>query len=163
MEQKLQNELNAVYNRLEMKQGEILYAMHHRVFELKTGWYNGHYHRDENWEWSRDSYPIPVVEVRGYCDIEIQLDAIFVTTKLKRDTALNYSFEKFSAYAFEAYGVEDYLAEFYHAGQTIQEMKANIRASEEKEIGFSFSLPFDVEREHLYEFVKLLRREGFYY
>ena len=104
-----------------------------------------------------------MVGVKGFCDIEIQFDSISISTKLKRDVALSYSFEKFSGYNFEAYGVEDYLADFYHAGQTVQEMKDNIHACDEKEIGFSFVFPFDVEGKQIFEFVKLLRREGFYY
>ncbi len=42
-------------------------------------------------------------------------------------------------------------------------MKDNIYACVEKEIGFSFVFPFDVEGNQIFEFVKLLRREGFYY
>ncbi len=76
---------------------------------------------------------------------------------------LTYSFEKFARYEFEAYGVEDYLADFYHTGQTVQEMKDTIRACDEKEIGFSFMFPFKVDGKQIFEFVKLLRREGFYY
>lgn len=56
-----------------------------------------------------------------------------------------------------------YLADFYHAGQTVQEMKDNIRDCDEKEIGFSFMFPFEVDGKQIFEFVKLLRREGFYY
>lgn len=104
-----------------------------------------------------------MISVKGFCDIEIQFDKISVSTKLKRDVALSYSFEKFSGYEFEAYGVEDYLADFYHAGQTIQEMKENIRVCDERGIGFSFVFPFDIEGKQIFEFVKLLRREGFYY
>ena len=163
MDKKLQNELNATYYRLEMKQAEIVHALFHRIFELESGWYNGHYHKDDNGTWIREPYPIPIIEVKGFCDIEIQFDKISISAKLKRNTALAYSFEKFDGYEFEAYGVKDYLADFYHAGQTIKEMKDNIRACDEKEIGFSFIFPFDIEGKQIFEFVKLLRREGFYY
>ena len=74
-----------------------------------------------------------------------------------------YSYEKFSEYEFEVYGVEDYLADFYHKGQTIQEMKENICSCDETEIGFSFVFAFDIGGKHIFEFLKLLRREGFYY
>ena len=104
-----------------------------------------------------------MIGIKGICDIEIQFVKISISTKLKRDVALSYSFEKFSGYEFEAYGVEDYLADFYHAGQTVQEMKDNIHACDEKEIGFSFVFPFDVEGKQIFEFVKLLRREEFFY
>ena len=163
MDKELLKEINAVYYRLEMKQAEITHALFHRIFELESGWYNGHYHKGENGNWFRESFPIPVIGVKGICDIEIQFDKMSISAKLKRDMALAYSFEKFSGYEFEAYGVEDYLADFYHAGQTVQEMKDNIHACDEKEIGFSFVFPFDVEGKQIFEFVKLLRREGFFY
>lgn len=42
-------------------------------------------------------------------------------------------------------------------------MKDNIRVCDEKEIGFSFMFPLEVDGKQIFEFVKLLRREGFYY
>ena len=163
MEKELVKEINAAYCCLEMKQAQIVHALFHRSFELKSGWYNGHYHKGDNENWFRESYPIPVISVKGFCDIEIQFDKVSVSTKLTRKAALMYSFEKFIGHEFEAYGVEDYVADFYHAGQTVKEMKEKIRASDEKEIGFSFVFPFDIEGKQIFEFVKLLRREGFYY
>lgn len=104
-----------------------------------------------------------MISVNGLCDIEIQFDKVSVSTKLKRGKALGYSFEKFVQYEFEAYGVEDYLADFYHEGQTVNEMKENIRTSDETDIGFSFVFPFDIDEKQIFEFAKLLRREGFFY
>ena len=155
--------LNEIYYPLELKQAALVRALSHGGFGLESGWYNGHYHIDETGNWFRESYPIPVIDVKGLCDIEIPFDKITISTKLKRNAALTYSFEKFAGYEFEAYGVEDYLADFYHSGQILQELQENIRACTEKEIGFSFVFPFDVEEEQIFEFVKLLRREGFYY
>lgn len=161
MNQELFHEIQRFYDRLETRSGQLFHALFHRVFELEVGWYSGHYHKVEDGNWTREAYPIPVIGVKGFCDIEVQPDHISVSTKLKRSTALNYSFVKFAEYDFEAYGVEDYLADFYHPGQTIEELKENIRACQEQEIGFSFSFPFDVNGQRMYEFVKLLRREGF--
>ena len=163
MDKQILNEINIVYYRLESKQAELVRALSHRIFKLESGWYNGHYHMDETGNWFRESYPIPVIDVKGLCDIEIPFDKITISTKLERNAALTYSFEKFAGYEFEAYGVEDYLADFYHSGQTLQELRENIRACAEKEIGFSFVFPFDLDEEQIFEFVKLLRREGFYY
>lgn len=160
---KLLNEIHAAYFRLETKQAEILHALPHGIFALESGWYNGHYHQTDTGEWQREAYPIPVIGVKGLCDIEIRFDKISVSAKLKREAALAHSYEKFSEYEFEVFGVEDYLADFYHKGLTIQEMKENICACSEAEIGFSFVFPFDMEGKQLLEFVKLLRREGFYY
>lgn len=79
-------------------------------------WYNIHYYKNDDGDWSRASYPVPVISIKGYCDIEIQFEAITVSAKLKRGTALEYSYDKIMKYEYEAYGVEDYLADFYYAG-----------------------------------------------
>lgn len=163
MDKQILNEINTAYHRLELKQAELVRALSHRIFELESGWYNGHYQKDETGNWFRESYPIPVLGVKGLCDIEIPFDKISVSTKLKRNAALAYPFEKFVGYEFEAYGVDDYLADLYHSGQTMQDLQENIRACDEREIGFSFVFPFDVDGKQVFEFVKLLRREGFYY
>jgi len=42
-------------------------------------------------------------------------------------------------------------------------MKDRIAASDEKEIGFSFEFPFETEGKRVFEFVKFLRQENFYY
>lgn len=156
------NEMNVAYRQLEQKYSELVCALNHRIFDLESGWYNGHYQKSADGKWARDAYPILVITVRGICDIEIQFDRISVSAKLKRDSALAYSFEKLTAYEFEVYGVEDYLSDYYHPGQTVEDMKNSIRASDETEIGFSFMFPFAVERQQIFDFVKLLRREGFY-
>lgn len=161
--QDLLNEMNAAYRRLEQKCGELVCVLNHRVFAVESGWYNGHYQKNADGKWARDAYPIPVIAVKGLCDIEIQFDRISVSTKLKRDVALAYSFDKLTEYEFEAYGVEDYLSDYYHPGQTVQELKDNIKASDEAEIGFSFTFPFEVDGKQIFEFMKMLRREGFYY
>lgn len=163
MDKKILNEINTAYYRLELKQTELVHALLHRIFELESGWYNGYYHKDETGNWFRESYPIPVIGVKDLYDIEIPFDKISISTKLKRNTALEYPFEKLAGYEFEAYGVDDYLADFYRPGQTVQDLKENIHACDEKEIGFSFVFPFDVDGKQIFEFVKLLRREGFYY
>ncbi|MBQ9152098.1 MAG: hypothetical protein IJX72_07590 [Clostridia bacterium] len=156
-------EVNKVYYVLEMKQAEIVHALFHRMFEIESGWFNGHFHKAEDGGWQRESFPIPVITVKGLCDVEIGFKEITVTTKLRRKQTLDYSFDKLTDYSFEAYGVEDYLNDFYVQGKSIQEMKESIEKSHETDIGFSFTFPFDTEGKDIFEFVKFIRREGFYY
>lgn len=75
--------LNEAYSRLEAKHNEIIRALSHRIFELDSGWHNGHYQKNSAGKWVRDAYPISVITVKGLCDIEIQFDRISVSTKLK--------------------------------------------------------------------------------
>ena len=157
------HEIHTAYQQLEAKKLELTRALRHPAFEIESGWYNGHYQRDNNGEWQRDSYPIPVIGVKGLCDIEVQFESLSVSTKRKRDTALAYSYEKLAGYDFEAYGVEDYLADYYHAGQTLQDLKDAINCCEETEIGFSFIFSFETDGKQVLEFIKMLQSEGFYY
>lgn len=159
----MMNEMNTVYAGLDEKHSEIACSLTHRIFKLRSGWFNGHYYRKDDGSWRLSYCPIPEVDVIDLCDVEIHFDKIVVTTKLKRETTLAYSFEKLADYRFEAYGVEEYLNDFYRPGETVKLMKDRIAASDEKEIGFSFEFPFETEGEQIFEFVKLLRREGFYY
>lgn len=152
-----------MYNGLEIKRNEIISTLTHCAFELESGWYNGHYQKNHEGKWVKDVYPIPVITVKELCDIEIQFDRIYVSTKLKRDAALAYSYAKLMDNEFEAFGVEDYLSDYYHLGKTEQDLKDNINASGETEIGFSFTFSFEADVTQLFEFVKLLKLEGFYY
>lgn len=155
--------LNQVYNRLELKRVELTRALFHRIFELESGFYNGHYHKREDGSFQMDYFPIPVISVKGYCDIEIGLDSISVTAKLRQNKALTYDYNRLCAYSFEVYGVEDYLSDFYHEGMTIQQLLDNLQASDEKEIAFSFRFDFDTDGDKIFAFVELLRRDSFYY
>lgn len=159
----LLKEMNEAYHQLEWKHAEIAHSLFHRIFNIESGWYNGHYAKAADDTWQRQSYPIPVISVKGYCDVEISFEQLSVTTKLKRAKALTYSYDRIKNYDFEVYGVENYLCNFYHKGQTIAELKNNIAQSDEREIGFSFVFPFNIDGKDMFEFVKLLRREGFYY
>lgn len=162
MDKMLWNEMNEAYQRLEEKKAEIIGALKQVGFEVEFGWYNGHYRRGEDGTWQRESFPIPVIGAKGLCDVELSFDGISVSTKLKREKALACSYDRVASYEFEAFGVEDYLADFFHAGQTIIELKQNISKSDEREIGFAFSFPLETEGKALLEFAILLQKEGFY-
>lgn len=156
-------QLNGVYAPLERKAHQLLQGLRDRIPETEFGWYSGHYRRGRDGEYHRDFFPIPVIGVRGYCDIEIHLDCVAVTAKLKRGRALESSYEELKGFSFEAYGVENYLQDFYVAGSTVSQMKEAIRQSGESEIGFSFRMDFGIDGDGICEFLELLRREGFYY
>ena len=157
------DDLNKLYYRLEMKQMELFQGLFQRCFEVKRGYYNGNYHRDKSGNYVMEYYPIPIIEVQGLCDVEINVENIAVSTKLTKQNAVEYNYGKLEGNSFEAYGVEDYLQDFYEPGMTTEELQAAIKRSEEKEIGFSFKFGFDITGTEMYEFAKMLRREGFFY
>ena len=163
MDAEWKKRLNEVYYPLELKRAELVCALFHPMFELSSGFFSGHYHETPEGDFQMDYYPIPVISVKDLCDIEIDFDGISVSAKKKRRDVLEYPFEALKGYAFEAFGVEDYLCTYYKKGLSLADMKQSIAESAEREIGFSFSFPFDINGKTLLDFVKLLRREGFFY
>ena len=60
--------------------------------------------------------------------------------------------------------IEQYLDEDYYApGMSMEDFRENMRKSQEEELGFTFQFDKDVDKDEMYGFVQLLRREGFYY
>ena len=149
--------LNAIYRPLEAKRGEVQDALRPLGLRVASAYYNGHYQKDADGDYVRNDYPIPVVEVTGLCDVEIEPDHLSVSAKLTRERALAYDFSRLRDYAYEVYGVQDYLTDY--AGENVKDA---ILGSAEREIGFSFSFPFETEGEILYRFALFLREEGFY-
>lgn len=159
----IRNRLNEIYCPLYMKSAEILSRFCRRTFEAELNWYCGHYSKDGGGQYTMDYFPIPVISVKGLCDIETGLDRISVSAKLKREKALSYPYEDFEGIPFEVYGVEDYLSDYYNSDMTLEQLRENIAKSGEKEIGFAFDFDRDENKDRLFDFAKLLRRKGFYY
>ena len=155
-------ELNTFYARLESKVLEIANDIC-VGFPLTWGWYNGHFHKGENEKWIREAFPIPVITIDGLCDIEININKITVSTKLSREKALEYHYEKFKNVAFESYGIENYLLDFYTSDMVLDDLKDNILKSDEKEIGFSFLFNFDEPIVNITQMLHFIEKEGFYY
>ncbi len=156
-------ELNAVYFPLAQRQKEFLAILSQQNVPFSSGWFNGHFSKRSDGSYQMDYFPIPVVSITGLCDIELNFDSVTVSTKLSRENALRFCFEDFPDIPFEAYGVEDYLADFYLAGMTAAQLRQNIERSRETEIGFQFRFPTDVAGEALCAFAGLLREKQFYY
>lgn len=155
-------ELNTFYTRLESKVIEIANDIC-VGFPLSWGWYNGHFHKDENEKWIREAFPIPVITIDGLCDIEININKITVSTKLSREKALEYHYERFKNAAFESYGIENYLLDFYTSDMVLDDLKDNILKSDENEIGFSFLFDFDEPIVNIKQMLHFIEKEGFYY
>lgn len=151
-------QLNAVYRELDARAQQLSELLH-----ASFGYYNGHYHKGPSGDYEMDHYPIPVITMRGVCDIEVDLDGISVTAKLARADALRFDFGKLAAYDFEVYGVENYLDDFRAEGDTMDVMLENIRESKENAIFFSFCFPCEAAAAEIGKLVWLIQKEGFFY
>ena len=129
--------------------------------KCEYGWYNGHFHKDDG-KWVKEYYPIPVISVKGLCDIEVGLETTTLSAKLGRDAGAQFPFETLSGCEFEVYGVQNYLSDFYRDGITTAQMRENICSSGEAEIGFSFAVDRANESEQLVKLVGMMKDAGFY-
>ena len=152
------SQLNEIYKNLDVKAQEL-----GKLLQCAYGFYNGHYHKNTVRNYEMDYFPIPVISVKGLCDVEIDLNQISITTKLTRNKVLSYDFEKVKSYNFEVYGVENYLEDFYAVGDTISGMIEKIKESKEESVFFSFYFPFEVSANIVSEFVNFIGKEGFFY
>ena len=152
------HELNELYKDLDCKAREIC-----GVLRCSYGYFNGHYSKNERGDYEIEYYPIPVISLKGVCDVEIGLDRISVTTKLTKDKAISYDYKRLDAYSFEAYGVNDYLNDFFVAGDTTESMIEKISNSDEENIFYSFYFPRETSSQEICEFIETIEREGFFY
>lgn len=151
-------QLNEIYEKLDEKAHKLC-----DIFHCTFGYYNGHYHKNQDGEYEIEYFPIPVLSIKGLCDIEIGFNQISVTTKLLRDKAISFNYNKVKGYPFEAYGVENYLDDFFLAGDTIERRIDKILKSKEENIFFSFYFPNNADTDTICEFIEFIARDGFFY
>lgn len=156
-------ELNSIYSELEVSTAVMVrYLDDMAGLNYTVGFYNGHYSKNAQGEYEREFYPIPVISVAGVCDIEIEPDAIAVSSKLKRETALLFDYNALKEYKFEVYGVEDYLADYY-VNRDVDKLLENIGNSQEREIAYRFTFGKSSDFKQVARLTLFLRSNGFYY
>lgn len=158
------NDLNSLYRPLDQKAREFIanFVKLHGGFRVTSGFFNGHFHKNEAGNYQEDAYPIPVISVMGLCDIEIDFDAITFTTKLKKGQIADFDWRKLGGVPFEVYGVEDYLSD-YGSSQNSAQIKDGVSGSKETEFFVSFSFPIETDGEQAFRFLRTLQKYGFYY
>lgn len=122
------------------------------------GFYNGHHHRDEKGTFQKDLYPIPVLELKGLCDVEMDFDRISVTARCNKASALAFPFEDFLDLALEVFGVEDFLTDVCHGNTSPARCREGIRQSRESAFFFSFSFAPETEPKTLSDLLLRLQR-----
>lgn len=92
MDQTLYKDLNEFYHLLEDKKNEIIQSLKGLNLQMSSGWFNGHYRKTDSGMWEREAFPIPVISIHGFCDIEIHDERLSISAKMKKENALAFSF-----------------------------------------------------------------------
>ncbi len=158
------NALNEIYTPLVGKMNGLLSMLRHNSgYDCSYGFFNGHYQKDEGGAYTEDLFPIPVITVKDICDIEFDLQYITVTTKLKKEDALGFEYQKIADVPFEIYGVRDYLTDYYAEGGRLDTAIQKMGKSGEAEFFFSFVFTYSVSEEDFLRFINGLHDDKFFY
>lgn len=161
MNKKELNDLyKALYNKAQRLRSPFISTS--GKFKCSMGFYNGHYSKNEEGNYQMEFFPIPVISITDCCDIEIGIDMISISTKLSRRDAEAFDYSLLEKYDFEAYGVENYLEDYYSKGSAIDDFIHKIKESNEQNIGFSFIFD-DLDENGVYRFVEFLINHHFFY
>lgn len=166
--------LNKIYGELIEICNEICKRLSISKKDFEWGFFNNHYHKNAAGVYLSDNYPIPVISVTGLCDVEIDIDGVSVSAKIKKDDALKLDLEMLATSNphFELYGVENFTNDFYTDGISLTEAKKLIFQSQENEIAITVYLQNNFHSEYLQnklytkkilETVDFLEKRGFYY
>ena len=161
-EQALWHELNKAYISLINRAKQLNELITNEGFDSSSGFFNGHFVRTMDNNFVEEHFPIPVITIKDLCDIEIGLKYTTITSKLSRNDALSFPFERFQL-SFEAYGVEDFQTDFYYQGMSFEKFRKNIKASNENEVFFTFFSDKETEPGQIHTFILSLEEKGFFY
>lgn len=156
-------QLNDFYKKLDDKAEQIKNILIKNGFQAEKKYSNGQYNKNAAGEYVKEYFPIPVIEVKDLCEIEIVGMRINITSMTNIDNAIHFDYSKISEYYYEVYGVVNYLSDYYKNGEELSVLFKNLGASEEQEIGFAFSLADDIKEDKILSLVNLLKSNAFYY
>lgn len=149
--------LNNAYKKLNDILVEFQGKLKSQNINYTWGFYNNHSIKDNNGNWVTEYFPIPVITIDSLCDIGIDLDFIFVETKMERERAITFDFSSFLPYKFEVYGVCEYLSDFYNDSMDINNIGHEIEQSKENQIGISFFFKQDCHVDDIMELIYMLK------
>lgn len=150
--------LNNFYMPIELKRMEIITGLYHRIFETESS-YCPVTVSDDNGVYT---YPLPVVLVKHFCEIEIHPGKLIVYTFFNNNTAMNKNFSELSNWDFGVVDFDTDMLIFKNNKDDFTYLTAYISEKRGGKLRFEFTLDFDTDKNEIYEFVKLLRKNNFY-
>lgn len=141
--------LNAVYEPLCARSKALCTYLKEQGITYTCGFYNLHAVRKGDGFFTQH-FPIPVVTAQGLGDFGFELDHVFFEAVSPREKALSLDFAALARdYDIEAYGAEDFLTDFYHAGMDIEGLPSRIEKSAEREVCLSLKFACDTPPKEL--------------
>ena len=156
--------LNSLYEPLQ-KRADMLYGIIQKEklgYEIRQGFFGGHYRKNVRGEYEMDFYPIPEIELRGLCDIEVGFFETGVTAKLEKKRLADFDSSKLAPYRFTVSGVEEWAFDLGDQSDFVS-MVENAENSPETELFFCFTLDAEAGANEIVELIRRIKENGFYY
>ena len=152
---KLFDELNSIYMPVCEKAAQIKAKLTDAGFSLTLGFYNNHYvRRGDGFE--VEHFPIPVISVADVGDIGVDIDSIWVETKLAKERAMLLDYPAMArVYKMEVYGADDFLNDFYNDRTDPRETAQKISSSDETAICVLLYFGLEVRADEIAELIRL--------
>lgn len=147
--------LNAIYQPIYEYTQCFLKDLKGLGYAFEWNFHNNHYIRKDG-EWLVEYYPIPVVTIKNICDIGIDINHIFIESKIKKEKVIELDWKMFSDYRFEVYGADNYLEDFYNSSLSLEALPQKINQSNEKEICVAFYFSYLDDKHVLLDMIKKL-------
>ena len=155
--------LNALYEPLQVR-ADMLHGIINKEklgYEIRRGYFGGHYRKNARGEYEMDFYPIPEIELRGLCDIEVGFFETGVTAKLERKRLADFDAGVLAPYRFTVSGVEEWEIDFGDQSDFAAVVN-NAENSMETELFFCLALDAEASGAEIAELVRRLKESGFY-
>ncbi len=124
-------------------------------YTARWGWFNLHGSVRDG-EYRVELFPVPVITVGHWCEVILELDCICIDAHLSCDQGRVFDWKDLP-WPFEVYGVEDYTADLYRPGMSLDELPERIRRYG-GEIGLAIPLPTDCRDEVIVEIADCCRK-----
>ena len=156
MDLNLFNHLNDIYKPILEKADEISRELQESGYTAKIDFYNNHSVKIDG-SLVTESFPIPVITIKGIGDIGIDIDSVWFEAVLPKEKALALDYSSIAKrYRFEVYGSQDYLSDIYNEQVAISDIVPGIENSTESDFCIQFYLNQSVAASDIIIIIRLL-------
>lgn len=159
-----QKDLNGFFAPLNAKIRELVhpFCKGNFGFDYEIIAYSKNYSKLKTGKYYLNSYPLPAILIHNYCIVIVSNDDIIITSKMKADDVYKFDLGKLQNYDFEIYNPYDRNDVIWKKGMTKETLKRKMIIYEDNDVTFEFHFDFESDNSIIYNFVKTLKRNGFY-
>lgn len=159
-----QKDLNGFFAPLNARVRELVrpFCKFNNGFDYEIIAFSKNYTKLANGRYYVNSYPLPAILVYGFCTIVINQDEIVINSKMKSEIALKFDLTRLNNYDFEIYNPYDRNDIIFKKGMTKETYKRKMIIYDDNDIAFEFHFDYETDENQIYNFIKLLRRNGLY-